>query len=63
MTAVTLLIKDGEGTLEMEGRLDNPEAINEAPTPALVVGSYLAANTEQVVKDAMAWFKTQTVAP
>ena len=63
MTAVTLLIKDGEGILEMEGRLDNPEAINEAPTPALVVGSYLAANTEQVVKDAMTWFKTQTVAP
>lgn len=63
MTTITLLIKDGEGILEMEGRLDNPEAINEAPTPALVVGSYLAANTEQVVKDAMAWFKTQTVAP
>lgn len=63
MTTITLLIKDGEGTLKMEGRLDNPEAINDAPTPALVVGSYLAANTEQVVKDAMAWFKTQTVAP
>lgn len=57
MTTVTVKIWDEGESLQMEGALDNPNAINEPPTVALIVGSYLAANTEQVVKDAMHWFK------
>jgi hypothetical protein len=57
MTTVTVKIWDDGETLQMEGALDNPNAINEPPTVALIVGSYLAANTEAVVKNAMHWFK------
>lgn len=58
MTIVTVLIKDNGDLLELEGSCDNPNAQNEAPTAALIVGSYLAANTEKVCKDAMAWFSS-----
>lgn len=63
MTTVTIKIIDAQDELQMEGSLDNPNAINEPPTAALIVGSYLAANTERVVKDAMAWFKAMEVQP
>lgn len=57
MTTVLVKIWDEGESLQMEGTLDNPNAINEPPTVALIVGSYLAANTEAVVNNAMHWFK------
>ena len=62
MTTVTVTIKDVDDTVTMEGTLDNPEAINEPPTPALVIGSYLAAQADQVCKDAMSWFRAMQLA-
>lgn len=60
MTIVNLTIKDGaDGTIEAEATLDNEDAINEPPTGALIVGSYLGANFEQIAKDAFAWFQSQ----
>lgn len=63
MTTVTVTITDNGDSLELEGKLDNPEALNNPPTPALIVGSYLAANVDQVCKDAMAWFRGMSTAP
>lgn len=67
MTVATVHIKDakneaGEDTIEMEGHLDPVNAIDLPPTPALIIGSYLAANAEQVCRDAMAWFGTMVSA-
>jgi hypothetical protein len=64
MTTVTLKIWDEADELKMEANLDNPDAINEAPTAALIFGSYLGANTAAIVEDAMRWYKQQvTSAP
>lgn len=63
MTIVTVVIKDADGTLELEGRLADPSALDQPPTAALIVGSYLAANTEQICKDALAWFRGMGSAP
>ena len=63
MTTVTLLIWDEGNELKMEAVLDNPDAINEAPTAALIFGSYLGANTAAIVEDAMRWYKEQFTAP
>lgn len=64
MTTVTLRIWDEGEELKMEATLDNPDAINEAPTAALIFGSYLGANTAAIVEDAMRWYKQQvTSAP
>lgn len=57
MTVVTIKITDAQDEVHLEGTLDNPNAVNEPPTAALIVGSYLAANAERVLKDAMVWFK------
>lgn len=54
MTTILLKISDGEGQLDVEGQVD-PDAMNGPPTPALMVGTYLAANMERVCKDAIAW--------
>ena len=62
MTTVTLLIWDEGNELKMEAVLDNPDAINEAPTAALIFGSYLGANTAAIVEDAMRWYKEQVTA-
>ena len=60
MTTVTLTIEDtADDSISMTGQLDNPDAINQPPTPALIIGSYLAANAEGVCKDAMKWFETK----
>jgi hypothetical protein len=60
MTTVTVTIKDTEsGELQLEGVLDNPNAINEAPTPALVVASYLAANCDEICRQAIRWFASE----
>lgn len=63
MTTVTLRIWDEGNELKMEAVLDNPDAINEAPTAALIFGSYLGANTAAIVEDAMRWYKEQFTAP
>lgn len=63
MTTVTVTIVDKDDTVEFAGSLDNPNAINEAPTAALIIGSYLAANAEKVMKDAMVWFRQMSVEP
>jgi hypothetical protein len=64
MTTITITITDSDDrTLSLEGAVDNPEAFNEPPTPALIVGSYLAAHAEKVSKDALKWFETTVVAP
>ena len=64
MTTVTLRIWDEGEELKMEATLDNPNAINEPPTAALIFGSYLGANTAAIVEDAMRWYRQQvTSAP
>lgn len=63
MTTVTITISDNGDSLSVEGKLDNPEALNLPPTPALIVGSYLAANIDGVCKDAMRWVNSLSSAP
>lgn len=68
MTVVTVIIKDntneaGDHTIEMEGHMEPKNAIDLPPTPALIVGSYLAANSEAICKDAMQWFQAMSAAP
>lgn len=60
MTTVTITIKDAGESVELEGHLDDPSALGDAPTAALIIGSYLAANAEQVCKDAARWFNSQS---
>jgi hypothetical protein len=68
MTVVTVIIKDnrneaGEEIVEMEGHMDPPDAIDLPPTPSLIVGSYIAANSENICKAAIAWFAGMQKAP
>lgn len=64
MTTVTIKIEDSDDkTITMEGTLDNPEAFNEAPTAALIIGSYIAAHAEKVSKDALTWYAQTVTAP
>lgn len=63
MTTVIMKIWDDGGELKMEATLDNPDAINEAPTAALIMGSYIGASAEKLVEDAMIWYKQQVTAP
>lgn len=55
MTTFTLIVRDEEDRVEFEGRIDPPEAIEQGPSPALIIGTYLAANMEKVMSDAGAW--------
>lgn len=63
MTTVTITVSDAGDRVEMEGRIDPPEAINDAPTAALIIGSYLAAKGEKVMQDAMRWYHDTVAAP
>lgn len=68
MTTVTVIIKDnrneaGEEIVEMEGHMDPPNAIDLPPTPSLIVGSYIAANSELICKEAMRWFNAMSTGP
>lgn len=61
MTVATVLIKDeGEG-YTIEGSLDRPEALDEAPTPALIIATYLSANVAKVCEDAIQWYNNMAV--
>jgi len=62
MTTATIIIKDAGDSIAIEGHLDPANAIDLPPTPAVIIGSYLAGNMERVCKDAMAWFNAMTVA-
>lgn len=57
MTIATVIIKDEpDNSYSIEGSLDRPEALNEAPTPALIIATYLSANIPQVCEDAILWY-------
>lgn len=57
MTIATIIIKDApDNQFTIEGALDRPEAIEEVPTPALIIASYISANAKQVSDDAIAWY-------
>lgn len=57
MTIATLIIKDlPDNQFTIEGALDRPEAIDELPTPALIIASYISANAKKVSDDAIAWY-------
>lgn len=62
MTTVTIIIKDNGDSIEVEGHLDPANAVDLPPTPAMIVGSYLAGNMETVCKDAISWVNAMTVA-
>lgn len=59
MTTVVVTITDTAEGLSIEGRLEDPTALDEAPTTALIVGTYLAAHMEQVCKAAIRWFDSE----
>lgn len=60
MSTVTVTISDTDDHgVTLEGKIDDPNAINEPPTAALIIGSYLAANAKQIVADAAVWFRQQ----
>lgn len=68
MATATIILKDsrtddGVPTIEMEGRLDPPSAIDDAPTGAVIIGSFLAAHMQQIQDQAIAWFNEQFKAP
>lgn len=56
MTRLTINVWDEDTSLRMEGTLDNPAALDGPVTPAIILGHYLSANAEQVVRQAGAWF-------
>lgn len=55
MTKVAITIFDDGDELKMEGVIP-PEALDLPPTPAVIIGAYIGANSEQICKDAIAWF-------
>lgn len=64
MTIVNLTIRDNDNEMiEAEATLDNENAINEPPTGALIVGSYIGAHFEQIAQDAFKWFNARVVSP
>jgi hypothetical protein len=62
MTIATLVIKDeADNSYTIEGSLDRPEALNEPPTPALIIATYLSANVAKVCEDAAQWYNDMVV--
>lgn len=62
MTTATIIIKDNGDSINIEGHLDPVDAIDLPPTPAVIIGSYLAGNMERVCKEAMAWYQAMATA-
>ena len=58
MTKITIEIWDEDDSIKAESNLDNPEALNEPPTPALILGSYIGTHFERIAEEAFDWFKT-----
>lgn len=61
MTTCTIVIKDGEDGIDFKGALDNPEALDLPPTPALIVATYISANLGTVAQQAIDWYNNQVV--
>jgi hypothetical protein len=62
VATATIIIKDAGESIEIEGHLDPANALDLPPTPAVIVGSFLAGNMDRVAKDAMQWFQAMTIA-
>ncbi|NBX33672.1 MAG: hypothetical protein EBR07_13280 [Planctomycetes bacterium] len=59
MITATIVIKDTpDGEYTIEGNLDRPEALDEPPTPALIIATYISANIAKISDDAIAWYNT-----
>lgn len=62
MTIATLIIKDeADSSYTIEGSLDRPEALDEPPTPAIIIATYLSANITKVCEDAIQWYNGMVV--
>jgi hypothetical protein len=59
MITATIVIKDVPGNeYTIEGVLDRPEALDEPPTPALIIATYISANIAKISDEAIAWYNT-----
>jgi hypothetical protein len=59
MITAAIVIKDmPDGEYTLEGNLDRPEALDEPPTPALIIATYISANIAKISDDAIAWYNT-----
>ena len=59
MITATIVIKDvPDGEYTIEGVLNRPEALDEPPTPALIIATYISANIAKISDDAIAWYNT-----
>ena len=59
MITATIVIKDmPDGEYTIEGNLDRPEALDEPPTPALIIATYISANIAKISDQAIAWYNT-----
>lgn len=58
MNTVTIIIKDVNDSIEVEGRLEK-DALDHPPTMALVMGTYISTNVEKIAKDSLKWFSDQ----
>jgi hypothetical protein len=57
MTIATVIIKDlPDNQYSIEGTLDRAEALDEPPTPALIISIYLSYHIKEVSNNAMAWY-------
>jgi hypothetical protein len=67
MTVATVTITDVPGNqYTIEGSLDRPEALDEPPTPALIIATYLSVNIHHVCEEAIKWYdalESKDVAP
>lgn len=59
MITATIVIKDvPNNEYTIEGSLDRPEALDEPPTPALIIATYISANIAKISDEAIAWYNT-----
>ena len=59
MITATIVIKDSPGNeYTIEGVLDRPEALDEPPTPALIIATYISANIAKISDEAIAWYNS-----
>jgi hypothetical protein len=59
MITATIVIKDVPGNeYTIEGVLDRPEALDEPPTPALIIATYISANIAKISDEAIAWYNS-----
>jgi len=62
MTVATVIITDmPDNQFTIEGTLDRPEALNEPPTPAIIISTYLSSHIKEISDNAMAWYNQMGV--